>query len=274
MKRIREPAVAGLFYPAEPDVLGAEIENLLGKATTKQVNGDIIALVLPHAGYPYSGFTASTGYKLLSEKKFDTIIIVSPSHREYFDGISVYAGEAYKTPLGVLPVNEALADTLPDDEGIFRSEIGHRKEHAIEVHLPFLQKLFGSVKILPIVMGDQRRSLCFHLGDRLAEVLKGKNIVLIASTDLSHYHSYDKAQLLDEIAINDIANFDCEQMMTDLEIERTEMCGGGPTVAVLHTARQLGATHTEVLYHCNSGDVTGDHASVVGYLSAAVFKTH
>ncbi len=271
---IREPAVAGLFYPAEPDLLGTEVENLLDAATVKSLKDRLIALVLPHAGYQYSGLTASFGYKLLSNKNFDAVVIVSPSHREYFDGISIFDGDGFKTPLGILPVDQDLADALSDGKVIFRSEAGHRKEHAIEVHLPFLQKLFGTVKIIPIVMGDQRRTLCFYLGDRLAEVLKGKNSLLIASTDLSHYHSYKEAQLIDEIAVNDIANFDDERLMSDLESERVEMCGGGPTVAVLRAAKRLGATETEILHLCNSGDVSGEHESVVGYLSAAAFKTH
>ena len=273
-REVREPAVAGLFYPAEPEILRKEVQHLLHEATASTAKGKAIALVLPHAGYMYSGFTASIGYKLLSKKTFDTIVIVSPSHREYFNGISVYDGTAFKTPLGNLPIDQELADALVDDNIIIRSEDGHRKEHAIEVHLPFLQTLFDTVKILPIVMGDQRRTLCFYLGDKLAEVLQRKNVLLLASTDLSHYHTYEEANLLDKIVLTDIASFDIEKLMDDLETQRIEMCGGGPTVAVLRAAKLLGATRTEILQHCNSGDVTGEHDRVVGYLSAAAYKTH
>jgi len=271
---IREPAVAGLFYPAEPDALSGEVESLLTTAAVQSFKGDAIALILPHAGYSYSGTTASQGYKLLAKERFDSIVIVAPSHREYFDGISIFDGAGFRTPLGVLPVNRPLANSFPENTMMFRSDIGHRKEHAIEVHLPFLQLLFGSIQILPIVMGDQRRTLCFYLGDRLAEALKEKKTLLIASTDLSHYHPYEDALRIDAMTMDDILNFDDERMMTDLEDERIEMCGGGPTVAVLRAAKLLGATKTKILHHCNSGDVTGEHNSVVGYVSAVAFKPH
>jgi AmmeMemoRadiSam system protein B len=128
-------------------------------------------------------------------------------------------------------------------------------------------------KILPIVMGDQRREYCFHLGKRLGAMLAGKNVLLIASTDLSHYYTYEVANDLDKIIIDNMAAFDYEQLMSDLETERSEACGGGPAVAALLGAKQLGADTVQILSHCNSGDVTGDHGRVVGYLSAAILRS-
>jgi AmmeMemoRadiSam system protein B len=165
-------------------------------------------------------------------------------------------------------------ELLNEDESLLRNILGHRQEHAIEVQLPFLQRMLGDVKILPIVMGDQKRSFCVRLGDTLAKVLRGKNILLVASTDLSHYFPYSVAEKLDKIFIEDVAKFNDEKLMSDLEKERTEGCGGGPTVAVLRAAKKLGAQKVHILHHCNSGDVTGEKDGVVGYLSAAIVRTH
>lgn len=275
MSTVRHPAVAGMFYPADPPTLSKDVDSLLDTITLRKIEGIIVALIAPHAGYQYSGFTAANGYKVLKKYTFESVVIVSPSHREYFEGISIYNGFAYRTPLGDLEIDASLRENLvKGDAVITESTFGHNLEHAVEVHLPFLQRAIGNIKIVPIVMGDQRREFCFHLGERLAEVLKAKNVLLIASTDLSHYYPYDQAEMLDKVVINDVANFDYEQLMEDLETDRAEACGGGPTVAVLLAAKKLGGNRVTILHHCNSGDVTGDHSGVVGYLSAVVSKTN
>jgi AmmeMemoRadiSam system protein B len=274
-KDIRMPSVAGMFYPASASDLSHEVKQLLSNTPNISVDEDIVALISPHAGYQYSGQTAAHGFKLLKKKSFNTVVLVSPSHREYFSGISVYDGVAYKTPLGNLQIDKALRDELINNDPIIeQSARGHRQEHAIEVQLPFLQTVLPETKILPIVMGDQRREFCFHLGDRLATVLKNKKALMVASTDLSHFHPYDTAIKLDKIIIDDIESFDIEKLMTDIENESAEACGGGPTVAVLVAAHKLGANSAKILHYCNSGDVTGDHSSVVGYLSAAISRKH
>lgn len=270
---IRPPAVAGFFYPQERAELSKNIEQLLAGVKPRPTGGTVAALVSPHAGYQYSGMTAACGFSLLRDQRFDVVVIVSPSHQEYFDGISIYDGKAYRTPLGEMMIDEELRYELLRNENIIESSrTGHGEEHAIEVQLPFLQAVLGDTKILPIVIGDQRREYCFHLGEKLASVLRGKNALLIASTDLSHYHTYETAMGLDKIIIDDIESFDYEQLMHDLETERAEACGGGPTVTVLLAAKKLGANSVQVLHHCNSGDITGDHQRVVGYLSAAVLQ--
>lgn len=270
---VRPPAVAGLFYPGDPSELGKAVDELLSQARPAPLDHNLVALISPHAGYVYSGFTAANGYKLLEGKRFTTVVIVSPSHREYFDGISVYGGTAYRTPLGDVPIDEELREALVrDDKVIAESSAGHREEHALEVQLPFLQKVLRDFKILPIVIGDQRREHCFHLGEKLGTILRGRQVLLIASTDLSHYYPYDVANSLDGIVIDHVRRFDYEQLMEDLETHRAEACGGGPVVATLLAAREMGANDVHILHHCNSGDVTGDRRAVVGYLSAAVVK--
>ena len=278
---VRPPAVANMFYPGDVRVLSKGVTDLLERAEPERVRGPIVALICPHAGYQYSGFTAAHGYKLLIGNEFDSVVIVSPSHREGFEGISVFNGSAYQTPLGDLYVDKEIRSALcQNDSMIKESTLGHHnrypapQEHAIEVQLPFIQKVLGDVKITPIVMGIQRREYCFHLGGKLAQVLNGKNVLLIASSDLSHYHPAQEAEALDQVVIRDIDRFDYEQLMEDLESERGEACGGGPTVAVLIAAKKLGADRVTILHHCNSGDVTGDRSAVVGYLSAVASRTN
>ena len=168
---MREPAVAGTFYPGDSRTLGAEIDALLARAKVRPREGIIYGMIVPHAGYAYSGYAASLAYKLLRGKTFDCVAIVSPSHREYFDGISVYNGAGYRTPLGDLLIDdEARTKLLAGDPVIEASQMGHRGEHAIEVHLPFIQRVLGDVKILPIVMGEQRREYCFFHGTAPADI--------------------------------------------------------------------------------------------------------
>jgi hypothetical protein len=217
----------------------------------------------------FSGPTAAAAYSRLVGTSVDTVVVVSPSHRELFEGVSAYAGDAYATPLGVIPVNTELRARLVKKSAIVTaSERGHRQEHAIEVQLPFLQEILASFTVLPLVIGNQSAAVCFALGDALGSVLQGVRCVLVASTDLSHYHPAQVADRLDSVFLDDVRRFDEERLMRDLEEGRTEACGGGPAVAVLRAMRILGASRVEVVHHCNSGDVTGDRDSVVGYVSA------
>jgi AmmeMemoRadiSam system protein B len=268
---IRPPAVAGFFYEATPRSLRDAVTRMLGEAPAEPLGGRLVALIAPHAGHIYSGAVAAAGFRLLKGSGVETVVIVAPSHREYFDGISVYAGSAYETPLGTVEVDAALRSELLENEAVIEASWrGHGPEHAIEVQLPFLQAMLPAVRILPIVMGDQRRAYCMHLGERLAAILTNRPCLLLASTDLSHYHPAEVAGRLDGIAIDDVAAFDEEKLMADLDAERTEACGGGPTVAVLRAAKLLGADAVRILDHRNSGDVNGDYGKVVGYLSAAI----
>jgi len=270
---IREPAVAGMFYPGDRLTLDREVDALFKRVKVKKIKGEVCGLISPHAGYIYSGYTAANGYRLLEGMSVQTVVIIAPSHREYFRGISVFSGSAYSTPLGVLEVDDELRSELVRDGGVIQASLsGHREEHAIEVQLPFLQKVLSNFKILPIVMGDQRREFCIALGKRLGKILKGKSALLVASSDLSHYYPYDIACKLDQVVINDLEEFGEERLLEDLDTQRAEACGGGPIVAMLIAAKELGADKVEVLHYCNSGDVTGDKAGVVGYLSAAVMK--
>ncbi|MBI3586806.1 MAG: AmmeMemoRadiSam system protein B [Ignavibacteriales bacterium] len=276
MSVIRPPAVAGSFYEADPKVLGKEVDKLLDEAAPSKINGTLLGLISPHAGYQYSGLAAAYGYKLLKErpeKPYDCVIIVGPSHREFFDGISIYSGSGYATPLGVVAVNDNVRSAIfSQSSNISLSNAGHRSEHAIEVQLPFLQRVLGSFTFVPIVIGHQTRENCFLLGEVLATIAQQYNILFIASSDLSHYHPYGTAVLLDKKVIREVEALDEDNLMRQLEEESVEACGGGPIVAVMHATKKLHANRSTILTHYNSGDVTGDKSAVVGYLSAALVR--
>jgi hypothetical protein len=268
---IRPPAVAGLFYPGDPGELAGVIAGLI-PAEPVQVPTRVLGIIAPHAGYAYSGPTAARAYGKLARGAYDTVVIVAPSHREFFEGVSVFDGGAYLTPLGSVPVDAALRDALISAAPFVRaSSEGHGGEHAVEVHLPFLQTVLGTFSFLPLVIGHQTPGTCFALGEALAAVLRDRRALLVASTDLSHFHSDREARAIDAVMIGDVRTFDSRALMSHLTEGATEACGGGPAVAVLTALKSLGATRVEIVEYATSGDVTGDLRSVVGYLSAVAF---
>jgi AmmeMemoRadiSam system protein B len=272
-EQIRQPQVAGMFYPGNPKTLSEELDNLLNAAKEKSINGEIVAIVSPHAGYMYSGLVAAYAYRLLKGKKYETVVIVSPNHREYFTEISVYEGKAYQTPLGIVEIDRALAEELVlQDRRIILSSYGHRAEHAVEVHIPFLQKILNKFKIVPIVMGDQTPEQCEILGKALGNVLIEKSALIVASSDLSHYYNDTTARKLDQIVIDNVSAFDDKKLGRDLEKRNCEACGGGPIVVAMIASKLLGADTSDVLLYRNSGDVTQDKSEVVGYMSAVFYK--
>jgi len=275
MSRVRKPAVAGSFYDGDPGRLSHQVDLLLTQAEDKDLKGAIRALVSPHAGYMYSGLAAAVGYKALRGSTYDAVLMVGPSHRESFDGVSIYPGDAYRTPLGDVPIHKEIRAALAAQSPVFvLSDVGHRSEHCLEVQLPFLQKVLGEFSFVPMIVGNQSKEICLSLGTAIAEVARGKNILLVASSDLSHYHPYNAAVSLDRRVIDQVESFDELALMEQIETERVEACGGGPVVSVMHAAKLLGANRSQVLFYCNSGDITGDKSAVVGYLSAAFLQVH
>jgi len=270
---VRAPAVAGMFYESGLSDLRKNVDDLLGRAQIPSLEGTVRGIVSPHAGYVYSGFTAAHVYKVLQGKKYDCVIGVGPSHREYFDGISVYPGDAYSTPLGEVPINEEMrARILQGDKSIFKSDAGHRLEHSLEVQLPFLQRVLGTFTFVPLIMGDQNRNICTLLSEVIARAASNQNVLLLASSDLSHYHPSDEAVLLDERVLREVKKFDSDTFLEKLERKSFEACGGGPIAVVMKASQLLGANKAEMLHYCNSGDLSGDKSAVVGYLAAAFIQ--
>jgi AmmeMemoRadiSam system protein B len=263
-----------MFYTKKPDVLRQQLHDMLTAVEREPATGRVLGIVAPHAGYVYSGPTAAAAYARVMGEKYDSVVIVAPSHREFFKGVSVFPGEMYETPLGRVPIDPALRrDILAASSIVHPMESGHREEHAIEVQLPFLQYALGTFSFLPLVVGQQTREACLSLGEALAQVTREKNVLLVASTDLSHYHPSTVARRLDQVAAEDIRSFDPERLMDDLEEGAAEACGGGPAVAVMKACRLLGASRMEIVDQCNSGDITGEHDAVVGYLSAIAWSS-
>lgn len=268
MKKLREPAVAGYFYPKDGKSLRNTIENFFSEVKYKQELGHIYGIIAPHAGYTYSGLTAAYAYKLTHGKNYDTVVLLSPSHREYFHGISIYSGDAYKTPFGAVEVNSELAEKLANDSKfISRGEEGHRAEHALEVHIPFLQVTLGKFSIVPIVMGDQNIMMIDELAEKLSEIVNEKTLI-VASSDLSHFYSADIANVLDGRIEERIRNYDYNGLWDDIKSKKSEACGGGLMVCLMKGMKKVGIENSTVLHRCNSGDVSGDYSEVVGYISA------
>jgi AmmeMemoRadiSam system protein B/AmmeMemoRadiSam system protein A len=278
-RTVRAPAVAGQFYPADPAALRKEIKGYLDAATPPAIGDETIAIVSPHAGYPYSGHVAAWGYKLVAGRSYDAVVVISPSHTEYFPYASVFPGAAYRTPLGEVPVDAALAKLIASKSDLVRLDMkGHenrpnrQNEHALEVQLPFLQVALGDFTLVPIVMGDQSRAVVEALGTALGEALRGKHVLIVASSDLSHFHDDAMARKLDGEFQKRLARFDPDALLSALDSDSVEACGGGPVAATEIAARALGATTCVILRYANSGDVTGDRDRVVGYVSAAMVK--
>jgi AmmeMemoRadiSam system protein B/AmmeMemoRadiSam system protein A len=270
---IREPAVAGAFYPSDPVLLKGQIKDFLSNVKKERIDGRIVALISPHAGYMYSGQVAAFGYKLLEGSGFSRVIVIAPSHRAYFKGASVYNKKGYRTPLGVVPVDEDLSnEIIAKDSMIGYHPQAHISEHSLEVQVPFLQVVLKEFRLIPIVMGSQDFNTCNLLSEAVVKTIKDEKVLIIASTDLSHFHHYDKAVDLDKIVLKHIETFDPEGFSQALDKGRCEACGGGPVITAMLIARKLGANKARVLKYANSGDVTGDKSRVVGYASAVLYK--
>jgi AmmeMemoRadiSam system protein B len=270
---IRRAAVAGSWYPGTAPALAAALERQLA-SVGEGPRGDLVALVAPHAGLAYSGPVAAHAYRLLRGRRFDVTVLVGPSHFVGFDGVAVYSsagGAGFETPFGIAPIDAECTTALLRATPLVREHAAaHAREHSLEMQLPFLQHVAPDSQIVPLVMGYQTADTARTLGDALAYVLKGRNALLIASTDLSHYHDAATAAALDAVVIDSVERFDHEALQRALDVRPEHACGGGPTVAVMRAAGLLGARDAVVLNYADSGDVSGDKASVVGYMAAAL----
>jgi AmmeMemoRadiSam system protein B len=279
---IRRPAVAGSFYPGDPHVLEKQITAMMARAQKPPVDetgtGRVLGLMVPHAGYVYSGQIAAYGYKLIEGSRIRTAVVISPSHMELFQFASVFSGEAYATPLGAIPVDHTMADKIASHSQLVRrSDRGHlqdhlpQREHALEVQLPFLQRVLADVRIVPVVMGEQSWEICEALGKALAPALAQSDVLAIASSDLSHFHSHEEAERLDGNFRDTLETMDPEALFNAVRRRECEACGAGPVIAMLIAGLEAGARTCRVLRAANSGDVSGDRSSVVGYTAAALF---
>jgi hypothetical protein len=283
-QKVRPAGVAGSFYPADAKSLAAMIDDMLAHTTPPVVEGPILAAVAPHAGYQYSGPVAAYTYAALKGHKYSRVVVIAPSHYVAFDFTSIYDGDAYTTPLGTVPVDKEFARKLAKMSSTMRlSGEGHDitsagAEHAVEVELPWLQRIYGNFQLVPIVMGDQSYESSRALGVALVKLIQNEkknnssagDTLILASSDLSHYYKYDEAVKMDHKTLHALESWDYFSMSQNFQQRIWEACGGAPIVAAMIAAERLGANQARVLKYANSGDTTGDRSRVVGY-SADIF---
>ena len=269
---IRTSPIAGTWYPGDPAAIAAEVDEYLARVPHSPPPGRLVALISPHAGLRYSGPVAAHAYSLLRGRSGLTAVLVGPSHRMAFDGVAVATRGAFETPLGRVPIDEEIAGRLVAHGGKIVDEMRpHREEHSLEMQLPFLQHIVPAVRIVPVLMGSQERGEAEMLARALVGALEGSDALLIASSDLSHYHPAPEANALDTKVVEDVRRLDPEGLMDRLERFHGHACGGGPMVAVMKAARDRGADRATILEYGDSGDVAeGDKSHVVGYLAAAL----
>ncbi len=270
MNDVRKPSAAGTFYSGSTTELEGDISFLF--SSVRQISfPNTNVFIAPHAGYIYSGLTAAHVYANLQQDKFKSVIIISPSHYEYFNGISIYPGSAYRTPFGEIPIDREKAFFLTENsEHISFAVQGHGKEHGVEVHLPFLQKVNSSFSFVPIVIGAQDTGLIDELAKKLAPLVDDENCLLIASSDLSHFYTKRIANQLDGLLVERIKNFDYDNLQNDVLTGACEACGAAPILALMKALSEKQKAKPAILHRSDSSDVTGDISSVVGYLAAAL----
>jgi len=269
-KDIRASILAGTWYPGTRDALAKNIQGLLRGVEAPNLSGQLMAIIVPHAGYKYSGPVAAHAYQLLKKRQFKRVILVGPSHHVAFRGVSVNLQSGYETPLGIVPVDlETAKKILNSGPDIRWYKEAHAREHSLEIQLPFLQSVLHNFEIVPIVMGQQDLDTCLNLANVLAKALgNAEGTLLLASSDLSHYHTDTQARALDSQFIEDTRAFDPQGLARDLSLGKCEACGGGPVISVM-----LAADRAVVLNYGNSGDATGDYSRVVGYLAGALIRS-
>ena len=280
--KIRFPRTAGTFYDARPEALRKQVEDCfshtLGVGSLPRLREDgprkVLALISPHAGYMYSGPVASHAYHRLAEDgRPNVFIILGPNHTGFGSGVSLMVEGAWRTPLGDSMVDSEVAAQIVKASTLMDvDEQAHRFEHSIEVQLPFLQFIYGTVRIVPICFLMQDLETSREVGEAIAEAVKGLNAVIIASTDLTHYEPQRVASVKDHRVIEAIQGLQEATVQEVVESNSVSMCGPGPVMATLVAARRLGAQKADLLCYKTSGDITGDYGSVVGYASLLFTK--
>ena len=278
MSDTRPSPIAGTWYSANPAQLRQELESYLNEATPPSFDGQLKALILPHAGHFYSGLTAAHALKAIAGQDHQRVLIISPSHQAYPGHVLTSQHDAYKTPFGLVPVDHASLDILSaflEKEAVQVNQIRRDREHAIEIELPFLQLLLpDDFQLIPLMLMDQSLSLARTLSDGLVKLISSyppdEKTLLIASSDLSHFYHQRTANRLDRNLIEGLQNFEPEKFYQLKSTHKAEACGHGAMATVLLTAKKMGANQITIADYRTSGDISGDFNSVVGYVSAII----
>jgi len=259
------------WYPASPQALRQEVTDYLDHAPALDLPGDVLGLIAPHAGYFFSGHVAGASYRQVRGRDYDSVVLVGPDHRGLTFGELAFPDfDAWHTPLGDVPIDRELVTAL--DQRLHLRCVRRDSEHSLEVQLPFLQTALTGFKLLPLMMGDPSPAVCRELGQAIADAVRGRRALLVASTDLSHYYPYEQAKRLDQNTLKYVLDFDPAGFAEALTRGAALACGGGPVAAVMFAAHALGATQAHLVKYANSGDVWEDKSRVVGY-AAVVLST-
>jgi AmmeMemoRadiSam system protein B len=259
------------WYPAAADALRQEVTAYMERAPVLDLPGQVIGLIAPHAGYFFSGHVSGASYRQVRGQTYDAVVLVGPDHHGVTYGrLSIPDFDAWHTPLGDVAVDPELVTAMEAQLPV--RHIARDNEHSLEIQLPFLQAAVADFTLLPLLMGDQSPEACRNLGRAIADAVGERRALLVASTDLSHYHTYQEAARLDRRTLQYVLDFDPTGLAEALEHDQAHACGGGPVAATMFAAQAQGATQAHLVKYANSGDVWDDKSRVVGY-AAAVF-TH
>jgi AmmeMemoRadiSam system protein B len=274
---IRPSPIAGTWYPGDAERLAISIDQFLNEVEPRDIDGEIVGLVVPHAGHRYSGAVAAHAFRQIKGLQPEIVVVVSPLHVAADESVMTSDHEAYATPLGIIPIDQDLVAeleaTLNRDHGLKLGYLRNDHEHSLEIELPFIQRCIDTpFTLLPIMLRDQSSRVGRAIGESLARLLRGRRCILIASSDLSHFYPQNVAKQLDQTITDRLGRFDPEGIIRAEEESLGFACGRGAMAAVLWAAQALGADRVEVLKHATSGDVTGDFDSVVGYASAMIVR--
>ncbi len=273
---LRPSPIAGMWYEGRPTRLAEQVDDYMQRAELPDLPGELVAVIAPHAGHRYSGAVAGYAFAPLRGRAFDLVAVIAPMHHFYPQPLLTTAHSAYVTPLGEIPVDREAIRTLDavlKTDGLGLTPIGNDPEHSLEIELPFLQRaLGGAFNLLPVMVRAQEPVVSQALGVALAQLLRGRNALLVASTDLSHFYPQEVAESLDAEMLRCIESFSPQAVFEAEASGKGFACGHAAVAAVLWAAQELGANQVKVLRHATSGDVTGDYTQVVGYGAAVVLR--
>jgi AmmeMemoRadiSam system protein B len=273
MLDLRPSPIAGTWYDGNPKKLAASVDEYLEAAQIPKLSGDVIAIIAPHAGHVYSGAVAAHAFAAVRDLTPDLVVVLSPFHNLAAVPLITTKHDAYATPLGNIEVDKSTLAELQSHLEIPLMAVANDREHSLEIELPFLQRVLKTeFKLLPLMIRAQEADTARQLGHALAKILQDKNALLVASTDLSHFYDQRTAKLLDSEMLRRFESFDPESIFEAEQTGKGFACGHAAVAAMLWAAQDLGANKVQILKYATSGDVTGDHSSVVGYGAAVVIK--
>ncbi len=275
---VRPSPIAGQWYTADPRQLADSIDQYLQNAVLPELTGEVVGVMAPHAGHVYSGPVAGYAFAALRGLQPDVVAVISPMHYPYQQSLLTSGHSAYETPLGEIPIDQellaALDTALQRHTEVSLAYIRKDPEHSLEIELPFLQRtLAAPFKLLPVMVREQNQEIVHGLGLALADVLRDRQALFVASTDLSHFYPQSVAVSLDQVILDRVAAFDPRGIMQAEEEGKGFACGRGALAAVLWAAQTLGADQAKVLNHATSGNITGDWHEVVGYGAAVLLRS-